>query len=65
VVLLLLIGVTSMSTAALLISLTCRRSAARRHLVLWTALAACLLLPIAIGVRSSTDWTLLVIRGRR
>jgi len=58
---LVLIGVAFLSTAGWLISLFCRRSAARRHLVLSTALAGCLLLPIAIGVRAGTNWTMLTL----
>jgi Zn-dependent protease with chaperone function len=57
-----LIGVACVSTAGWLISLGCSRSAARRHLVLMSALAACLLLPVALHVRAETEWTLLSLR---
>jgi beta-lactamase regulating signal transducer with metallopeptidase domain len=57
------IGVALASTIGWLISLALPRSAARRHLVLTTALTACLLWPIASGVRWGTRWTLLAIPG--
>jgi hypothetical protein len=57
------IGVALASTIGWLISLALPRSAARRHLVLTTALAACLLWPIACGVRWGTRWTLVAIPG--
>ena len=57
-----LIGVALVSAAGWLISLGYPRSAARRHLVLSMTLALCYLLPIGVGVRSGTNWTLLAIR---
>ena len=56
-----LIEAALVSTAGWMISLAFPSSAARRHLILSTALAACLLLPVAAGVRSGTDWTLVAI----
>ncbi len=60
---LILIGVAVVSTTGWLLSLRWPRSAVRRHFVLMTTLAGCLLLPIAVGVQQGTDWTLLAIRG--
>ncbi len=53
------ISVTLVSAAGWLISLRFPYSAARRHLILTSALGACLLLPMALIVRSGTSWTLL------
>ena len=47
------ISVTLVSTAGWLISLRVPHSAARRHLILTSALGACLLLPMALIVRSA------------
>lgn len=57
------IGVTAVAAAGWIVSLLFWRSATRRHLVLLTALSACLLLPVAWGVRSGTNWTLWAIRS--
>ena len=62
IAMLILVGVTLVSTLGWLVGLCCSRSAARRHLVLSSTLAACLLLPMAMSVRSNTDWTLLAVR---
>ncbi|QDV51764.1 M56 family metallopeptidase [Gimesia fumaroli] len=56
-----LIGVALVSTAGWLFSLAFSNSAARRHLILTTALVTCLLLPMVLKIRSESDWTLLEI----
>ena len=56
------IAVTLVSAAGWIVSFRYQRSAAWRHLILGTTLAACLLVPVVVGVRSATDWTLLAIR---
>jgi Zn-dependent protease with chaperone function len=58
----LLLSAVVVSAAGWAASLTLSRSAARRHIVLSTALVACLLLPMVWGVRSGTGWTLLAVR---
>lgn len=58
-----LMGVALVSTAGWIISLICPRSAARRHLILTTALVTCLLLPLVLKIRSEMGWTLLQIPG--
>ncbi len=55
------LGAALISTAGWMLSLMSPRSAARRHLVLTTSLAACALLPLAAGVRWRTNWTLLAV----
>lgn len=57
-------GVMLISTAGWMVSLLSPRSAARRHLVLIAALAACALLPLAAGVRWGTRWTLVAVSSR-
>lgn len=57
-----MINVAIVSTIGWLLSLLYRRSSARRHLILLTALFACALLPIAAIVRQETEWTLFAIR---
>ncbi len=58
------ISVTLVSAAGWLFSLSFPRSAARRHAILISALGACLLLPMALFVRSGTSWTLLTFKTK-
>jgi Zn-dependent protease with chaperone function len=59
-----LISVTLVSAAGWLISLSSPHSAARRHLILTSALGACLLLPMALIVRAGTSSTLLTFETK-
>ena len=56
-----ILGVFLLSTIGLLLALVYPRSAPRRHLVLCTTLAVCLIFPALVHLRRGTNWTWLAI----